>query len=201
MKNLWLVIFFAVLIWSGVHPKDRPTWILEVAPAIIGVIALAITRRNFQLTPLVYALVLLHCIVLMVGGKYTYAEVPLFEWIKPLFGFERNNYDKLGHFLQGFVPALIAREILIRKHIVNGAAWRNAFVISFCLAFSAFYELIECLVALLSDDAADAFLGTQGFVWDTQSDMAFALLGAILALLLLSRLHDRQLAQLPVTYP
>jgi putative membrane protein len=197
MKNVWLVIFFAVLIWSGVAPKDRATWLLEVAPAIIGLVALALTYNNFRLTPLLYGLILLHCIVLMVGGKYTYAEVPLFDWIKPLFGFERNNYDKLGHFTQGFVPALIAREILLRNNVVNGAAWRNAFVISFCLAFSAFYELIEWLVAMLSDDAADAFLGTQGFVWDTQTDMAFALLGAVVALLLLSRVHDRQLVKLP----
>jgi putative membrane protein len=203
MKSVWLVIFFAVLIWSGIYPKDRATWVLEVAPAIIGFVALAFTYRNFRLTPLVYVLILLHCIVLMVGGKYTYAEVPLFEWIhfnwiNALFGFERNNYDKLGHFMQGFVPALIAREILLRKQVVNGAAWRNVFVVSFCLAFSAFYELIEWLVALSSDDAADAFLGTQGFVWDTQTDMAFALLGAIVALLLMSRLHDRQLAKLTV---
>jgi len=198
MKYLWLVIFFVVLVWSGIAPKDRATWILEVAPAVIGLVALALTWNSFRLTPLVYMLILLHCIVLIVGGKYTYAEVPLFDWIKPLFGFERNNYDKLGHFMQGFVPALIAREILLRKHVVNGAAWRNAFVISFCLAFSAFYELIEWIVALLSKEAAESFLGTQGFVWDTQTDMAFALLGAIVALLLLSRLHDRQLAKLPV---
>jgi putative membrane protein len=198
-KQVWLVIFFAVLVWSGIAPKDRATWVLEVAPAIIGFIALAFTWRNFRLTPLVYLLILVHCVVLMVGGKYTYAEVPLFDWLKPVFGFERNNYDKLGHFLQGFVPAMIAREILLRKHVVAGASWRNLFIVSFCLAFSAFYELIEWLVALLSDDAADAFLGTQGFVWDTQSDMAFALLGAITALIVLARLHDRQLAKLPAT--
>jgi len=198
-KQVWLVIFFAVLVWSGIAPKDRATWVLEVAPAIIGFIALAFTWRNFRLTPLVYLLILVHCVVLMVGGKYTYAEVPLFDWLKPVFGFERNNYDKLGHFLQGFVPAMIAREILLRKHVVAGASWRNLFIVSFCLAFSAFYELIEWLVAVLSDDAADAFLGTQGFVWDTQSDMAFALLGAITALIVLARLHDRQLAKLPAT--
>lgn len=195
-KNVWLVIFFAVLIWSGIAPKDRATWILEVAPAVAGLVALALTYKKFRLTPLLYALILVHCVVLMVGGKYTYAEVPLFDWLKPIFGFDRNNYDKLGHFMQGFVPALIAREILLRKQVVNGAAWRNAFVISFCLAFSAFYELIEWLVALLSKEAAESFLGTQGFVWDTQTDMAFALLGAIVALLLLSPLHDRQLARL-----
>jgi len=197
-KQVWLVIFFAVLVWSGIAPKDRATWVLEVAPAVIGFIALAFTWRNFRLTPLVYVLILAHCVVLMVGGKYTYAEVPLFDWLKPVFGFERNNYDKLGHFLQGFVPAMVAREILLRKQVVAGASWRNLFIVSFCLAFSAFYELIEWLVALLSDDAADAFLGTQGFVWDTQTDMAFALLGAITALIVLARLHDRQLIKFPL---
>lgn len=197
MKWLWLAIFFAVLIWSGIAPKDRLTWLLEVAPAVMGLIALVLTHRNFRLTPLVHVLILLHCVVLMVGGRYTYAEVPLFDWIRPFFGFERNNYDKLGHFMQGFAPAMIAREILLRKQVVNGAAWRNLFIVSFCLGFSAFYELIEWFVALLSDEAADAFLGTQGFVWDTQTDMAFALLGTILALIFLSRLHDRQLARLP----
>lgn len=197
LQLLWLAIFFAVLIWSGIAPKDRLTWALEVAPAVIGLIALAVTWRSFRLTPLVYVLILLHCIVLIVGGRYTYAEVPLFDWIRPLFGFERNNYDKLGHFMQGFVPAMIAREILLRKNVVNGDGWRNVFIVSFCLGFSAFYELIEWLVALMSEQAADAFLGTQGFVWDTQTDMAFALLGAIVALMSLSRWHDRQLAQLP----
>jgi putative membrane protein len=129
----------------------------------------------------------------MVGGHYTYAEVPLFDWLKPVFGFERNNYDKLGHVMQGFVPAMIAREILIRNKIVSSAAWRNFFITCVCLALSALYELIEWWVALLSEQAAEAFLGTQGYVWDTQADMAWALIGAILALLTLGRIHDRQL--------
>jgi putative membrane protein len=154
---------------------------------------LAMTRQRFPLTPLLYSLILLHCVVLMIGGHYTYAEVPLFDTIKPWFGWERNNYDKLGHFLQGFVPAMIARELLIRKAVMASAYWRNFFSVCFCLAFSAFYELIEWWVALLSGSGAEAFLGTQGYVWDTQSDMGFALLGAILALLLLGGLHDRQL--------
>jgi putative membrane protein len=145
------------------------------------------------LTGLLYVLILLHCIVLMVGGHYTYAEVPLFEWLKPVMGFERNNYDKVGHFMQGFVPAILAREILLRKQVVNGNGWRNYMIVSICLAFSAFYELIEWWVALLSAEASDAFLGTQGYVWDTQSDMALALLGAVVALLTLARWHDRQL--------
>lgn len=193
MKIAWIAIFLAVLLWSGINPKDTVTWVLEVAPAVIGFAVLAFTRHSFPLTPLLYGLILLHCVILMVGGHYTYAEVPLFDLLKPVFGFERNNFDKLGHFLQGFVPALIGREILIRKAVIDSIYWRNFFTVCFCLAFSAFYELIEWAVAEISGTGAEAFLGTQGYVWDTQSDMGFALLGAILALLLLGRLHDRQL--------
>ena len=196
MKIAWIATFFAVLLWSGIDPKDCVTWMLEVAPAVIGFIVLAKTRTSFPLTPLLYGLILLHCIVLMVGGHYTYAEVPLFDTIRPWFGFERNNYDKIGHFLQGFVPAMIAREILIRMAIVASTRWRDFICVCFCLALSAFYELIEWAVAVISGTGAEAFLGTQGYAWDTQSDMGFALLGAILALLLLGRGHDRQLQQL-----
>ena len=196
MKAVWIIIFFAVLIWSGIGPKDYPTWVLEVAPAAIGFVILAATYKSFRLTGILYALILLHCVILMVGGHYTYAEVPLFDYLKPVFGFERNNYDKLGHLAQGFVPAMIAREILIRNAIVSSAAWRNFLIICVCLALSAFYELIEWWVAIFSETAAEAFLGTQGYVWDTQSDMAFALIGAVLALLLLGRVHDRQLREL-----
>jgi len=135
----------------------------------------------------------MHCIVLMVGGHYTYAEVPLFDTFKTTFGFERNNYDKVGHFFQGFVPALLAREILIRKQVVNQKGWLNLFIVSICLAFSALYELIEWGVAIATGENAEAFLGTQGYVWDTQSDMALALLGAITSIMLLSRFHDKQL--------
>jgi putative membrane protein len=191
-----LVLFTLVLVWSAIEPRDYYTWLLEASPAIIGVLILALTRRRFPLTPLLYLLILLHCIVLLVGAHYTYAEVPLFETIKPWFGFERNNYDKLGHFAQGFVPAMIAREILLRFRVVSTRGWLNFLVICVCLAFSAFYELIEWWVALLSGTAAESFLGTQGYVWDTQSDMAFALVGAISALVLLSRVHDRQLRSL-----
>jgi len=151
---------------------------------------MGLTYNTFRLTSLLYFLIFLHCIVLLVGGHYTYAEVPLFEG---LFGYERNNYDKVGHFFQGFVPALIAREILIRKHVINARCWLNAIIISICLAFSAFYELIEWWVAAASGDDAVAFLGTQGYQWDTQSDMALALLGASVALLSLAKLHDKQL--------
>lgn len=191
MKYLWIGIFSAVLVWSGIAPKDQLTWLLEVAPAIIGGVLLALTYRSFRLTPLLYGFILLHCLILMVGGHYTYAEVP---WFDGLFGAERNNYDKVGHFAQGFVPALLAREILLRKGIVNGDGWRNLYIVSICLAFSAFYELIEWWVALATGEDAEAFLGTQGYVWDTQSDMMLALVGAIAALLLLPRWHDRQLA-------
>jgi len=196
MRTLWIGIFLAVLLWSGINPKDYPTWVLEVAPAVIGFAVLALTRHDFPLTPLLYLLILAHSVVLMVGGHYTYAEVPLFDSIKPLFGFERNNFDKLGHFMQGFVPALIAREILIRKAVMASSWWRNFFIVCFCLALSAFYELLEWFVAIISGTGAEAFLGTQGYIWDTQSDMGFALLGAILALLLLGRVHDRQLQNL-----
>lgn len=190
LKLLWIATFLAVLIWSGVNPKDQLTWFLEVLPAMIGLVLVVSTYRGFPLTPLLYMLILLHCIVLMVGGHYTYAEVPLFDG---LFGAERNNYDKVGHFFQGFGPAILAREILIRKRVVNGGAWQAYIIVSICLAFSAFYELIEWWVALLSGEDAEAFLGTQGYIWDTQSDMGLALVGACLALLLLSRYHDRQL--------
>ncbi|GGO73021.1 DUF2238 domain-containing protein [Bowmanella pacifica] len=193
MKALWIGTFWAVLVWSGIEPKDSFTWFLEVLPALIGFVVLAMTWQRFPLTPLLYGLILLHCLILMVGGHYTYAEVPLFDYFKEWLGFERNHYDKLGHFAQGFVPAMIARELLIRKQVMNGAAWRNFLIVCFCLAFSAFYELIEWWVAALTGEDAEAFLGTQGYVWDTQSDMAFALVGAIVALFSLSHLHSKQL--------
>jgi len=195
-RIVWLAIFFAVLLWSGIAPKDRFTWFLEVAPALVGLVVLAATYRSFRLTPLLYWLILGHAVILMVGGHYTYAEVPLFDHLKAAFGLARNDYDKLGHFAQGFVPALIAREIVVRMELIRGAAWRNFFVVCVCLALSAFYELVEWWVALASGEGAAAFLGTQGDVWDTQSDMAMALLGAVLGLALLSRIHDRQLARL-----
>jgi putative membrane protein len=196
LRSAWIASFLLVLIWSGIGPKDYPTWMLEVLPALIGAAVLWYTRKSFPLTRLTYGLILAHCIILMVGGHYTYAEVPLFDWIRDYFGHERNNFDKLGHFAQGFVPALIAREIVIRKDVFNSAAWRDFFIVCFCLGFSAFYELVEWWVALLSGEAAEAFLGTQGYVWDTQSDMAMALAGAVLALLLLSRVQDRQMRAL-----
>jgi len=192
MKHIWLAVFGTIFLWSAINPKDQFTWFMEVVPAIIAIIVLATTYHSFRLTSLVYALILVHCIILMVGGHYTYAEVPGFDG---LFGSTRNNYDKLGHFAQGFVPAMVAREILIRKQVINGRYWRDFFIVSFCLAFSAFYELIEWWVALATGEGADAFLGTQGYIWDTQSDMAMALTGAIIALLTLSGIHNTQLAR------
>jgi putative membrane protein len=193
---VWLIIFFAVFIWSAINPKDQFTWFLEVAPALIALIMLAFTRNSYPLTTITYVFILVHCVILMVGGHYTYAEVPLFDYIKELIGSERNNYDKLGHFAQGFIPALVAREILIRNAVISTATWRNFFIVSFCLGFSAFYELIEWWVAELSGESAEAFLGTQGYVWDTQSDMFYAMIGAISALILLGKVHDKQLAKL-----
>ncbi|MFT6419440.1 MAG: putative membrane protein [Cognaticolwellia sp.] len=198
LKVLWLTLYFIVLIWSGIGPKDQFTWFLEVLPAIIGLVLMVISFKNFALTRLLYNFILLHCIVLMVGGHYTYAEVPLFDTIANWMGSERNNYDKVGHFFQGFVPALLAREILIRKGVVNGRAWLNVIIVAICLAFSAFYELIEWWVAVASGENAEAFLGTQGYIWDTQSDMALALVGAIMSLIVLATYHDRQLAKLVV---
>jgi len=192
---IWIAILAGVFIWSAIEPRDRPTWYLEVFPVIIGVVVLASTYNSFRLTSLLYVLILLHCIVLLVGGHYTYAEVPLFNEMKSMFGFERNNYDKIGHLMQGFVPAMIARELIIRLNIIRGRHWRNFFIICFCLALSALYELLEWWVALFSEQAAEAFLGTQGYEWDTQSDMGYALIGAVAALVLLSKLHDRQLKQ------
>ena len=196
MKALWLVIYFLVLLWSGINPKDYFTWFLEVLPALIGFTIIAATFNKFRLTPLTYTLILIHCIILMVGGHYTYAEVPLFNWLRDSFGMARNNYDKIGHLAQGFIPAIITREILLRKNIVTQKGWLSFIVICICLAISALYELIEWWAALLSGEAAEAFLGTQGYIWDTQSDMAIALLGAILALALLSRVHDKQINDL-----
>lgn len=191
---LWLVIFFTVLVWSAVGPKDQFTWFLEVLPALIALPLLAFTRKRFPLTSLAYVLILIHCVILMVGGHYTYAEVPLFDWIAEWTGGSRNNYDKVGHLAQGFVPVLLAREVFIRLSVVKLGAWCNFLAVCFTLAFSAFYELIEWWVAELTGEDAEAFLGTQGYIWDTQSDMAMALVGAIFAIVLLSRYQDKLIA-------
>ena len=195
-RYAWLAVFLLVLAWSAIGPKDRTTWWLEVLPALIAIVVLAATRRRFPLTGLSYVLILAHCVILMVGGHYTYAEVPIGEWLREAIDGSRNNYDKLGHLAQGFVPAVVGREVVLRLDIVRSAAWRNCFIVGSVLGFSAFYEIIEWWVALLSQEAADAFLGTQGYAWDTQSDMAWALFGAVAGLLLLSRSQDAAIRRL-----
>ncbi len=195
---LWIlwISSWCVLLWSGIAPKDRFTWYLEVVPGFIGLLFVGWFLARNKITPILMALICVHSVILFFGGRYTYAEVPLGFWLQDALDLSRNHYDRLGRFAQGFVPALLAREILLRKRVVSRGFWLNLFVVSVCLAFSAFYELIEWWVALLSGEGAEAFLGTQGDVWDTQSDMFFALLGAILSLITLSRWHDRQLCKL-----
>ncbi len=189
-----LAVVIAVLAWSALNPHDRFTWFLEVAPVLIGLPIVIATHRRFPLTPLLYMLLAVHAVILMVGGKYTYAEVPAGFWVRDLLGLERNHYDRLGHLAQGFIPAILAREILWRRSPLRGSRWLGFVVVSICLAFSAFYELIEWWTAAASGEAAESFLGTQGDPWDTQWDMFLALVGAISALVLLRRPHDRQLA-------
>ncbi len=193
---VWTTLFLAVFIWSGINPKDRLTWLLEVAPGVLGFIALFLKPKIFTQKTLCYKHIFLFCWILFVGGHYTYAEVPLFDSIKEIFNQPRNNFDKTGHFAQGFVPAIICREIIIRRQIITTKFFTAFFTLCFCLALSAFYELLEWWVALLSEEAAEAFLGTQGYVWDTQSDMAWALFGAISALILLGKIHNKQIQQL-----
>ena len=182
-----------VLAWSAFRPHDYFTWFMEVAPIFIGVPILLATGRRFPLTPLLYRLIFVHAVILMVGGHYSYAEVPLGFWMQRAFGFARNHYDRIGHFAQGFVPAILAREILWRRGVVSRRGWLFFLVTCVCLAFSAFYELIEWWTAEATGSAATAFLGTQGDPWDTQWDMCFALVGALAAQLALGRGHDRQM--------
>ena len=191
-----LAVAAAVLVWSGIGPHDRYTWWLEVAPVLAGVPILVATYRRFPLTQLLYRLLFLHAVVLMVGGHYTYARVPVGFRVQEIFGLARNHYDRLGHFAQGFVPAMLARELLRRCTQLRSGGWLFFLATCVALAFSAFYELIEWWTAAASGTAAEAFLGTQGDVWDTQWDMFLALLGAVTAQLLLSRLHEKQLARI-----
>jgi len=193
---LWLAIFFAVLLWSAIRPHDYFTWFMEVLPALVAVVVLGASYARFRFSALAYWLILVHAVILMVGGHYTYAEVPLFDWVRDLFHQGRNNYDKVGHFAQGFVPAIIARELLLRKSPLRPGAWLSCITVSICLAMSALYELFEWAVAEATGEAAEAFLGTQGYQWDTQSDMAFALLGAVLVVVLLGRYHDIQISRI-----
>ena len=191
--RLLLASFLAILVWSGIHPKDHFIWFLEVVPAIVGALALVMIYPKVKLTLLVYCLIWLHALVLMLGGHWTYAEMPLFSWLRDEYGLARNYYDRVGHFMQGFVPAIIAREILLRNGVVKGRGWLFFLVTCIGLAISAFYEFTEWWVALASGSAADEFLATQGDIWDTQWDMLLALCGAIASQLLLARRHDRQL--------
>ncbi len=181
---------------SGLGPTDRLTWMLEVAPVVIGLALLIPTYAHFPLTALVYRLLFLHGIILMIGGHYTYAQVPAGFWFQDLFDLSRNHYDRLGHIAQGFVPAMLVREILIRRSPLAGSRWLSFLVTCVCLAFSAFYEMLEWWIAVSSADDAVAFLATQGDPWDTQWDMFLALMGAITAQLLLAGMHDGQLAKL-----
>jgi putative membrane protein len=197
-RNL-LIVFFAVMLWSLIHPHDLFTWLLEATPALLALAILAITYKKFRLSNLAYILICIHGIVLLIGAHYTYAEVPLFNWIRDTFHTFRNSYDGVGHFAQGFIPAIIAREVLLRKTPLQRGAW--LFFISICVvfAFSAFYELIEWWVSLATGSAGDAFLGSQGDIWDTQKDMLLCLIGSILSLIFLTRVHDRSLSQVPVS--
>jgi putative membrane protein len=196
LRLFLLLAFIAALAWSLVRPHDYFTWFLEVFPALIGVVILIATRKSFPLTPLLYTLLFLHSLILIVGGHYTYAEVPLGFWMERTFGFARNHYDRIGHFAQGLVPAIAAREILIRKDVLRKRGWLFFIVTAICLAISASYELLEWIVSALCGSKGDSFLGTQGDVWDTQKDMLFALVGAVVAQVVLGRLHDRQIERI-----
>ncbi|RXI46827.1 DUF2238 domain-containing protein [Clostridium tetani] len=200
MKDKTLHLFLInsiliILIWSGINPFDKFTWILEVLPAIIGGFVLIIIYSKFKFTNLVYILIWVHALILIVGGHYTYAQMPLFNVLRDIFNLNRNYYDRLGHFSQGFIPSIIAREILIRNNIVTKKKWLEFIIVCICLAISASYELIEFAVAKFTGTSAEAFLGTQGDIWDTQWDMLFALIGSIVAILTLSKYHNKQLSK------
>ncbi|MDQ6473073.1 DUF2238 domain-containing protein [Flavobacterium sp. LHD-80] len=198
MKYIYflIAIFSISLVASIINAKEGFTCFLEIIPAIIGFLILALTFKKFRFTNFTYTLILIHCIILFIGGHYTYAEVPFFDYIKEIFHQSRNNYDKVGHFAQGFVPAMIIRELFIRKEVINNKSFFNFIIVSICLAISATYEFIEWFVSLATGDGGDAFLGTQGYVWDTQSDMLFATIGAITALIVFSRLQDKKIQEI-----
>ncbi len=196
-----LALVGAVLVVSGVGPRDRLTWWLEVAPVLVTVPILVATRRRFPFTPLVYGLVAIHAAVLCVGGHYTYAEVPLGFWFRDLLGLSRNHYDRLGHLMQGFVPALVVREILLRTSPLRPGKWLFVLGTGVVVSLSAVYEFVEWWTAVILGQGADAFLGSQGDPWDTQWDMFMCLVGALASQLLLSRVHDRQLARVSAARP
>lgn len=194
--QILIILFLVGLSISAIQPHDYFTWFLEVFPAIIGFIILSVTYKNFQFTFFTYCFILIHCYILFIGGHYTYAEVPLFDWIKETFHQSRNNYDKVGHFAQGFIPAMIVRELFVRKNIISTKGWLNFLVVCVCVSISAFYEFLEWFVAEMTGESADAFLGTQGYAWDTQSDILYATMGAITMLILFSKIQDRQMKSL-----
>ena len=191
-----LAILLSILIWSVINPKDLFTWFLEVLPVLIGVMVLIYIYPKYKFSNFVYVLITIEAIILIVGGHYTYAEMPVFNWVRDTFGLSRNYYDGLGHFAQGFIPAIIAREVLIRNEVISKKKYLFFIVICICLAISASYELIEFGVAKFTGNSAEAFLGTQGDIWDTQWDMLMALIGSITSLSLLSTYHDKKLNQL-----
>jgi putative membrane protein len=192
-----LLLTFFVFMWSAWRPYDRLTWWLEVAPGIIGATILIFTYSSFRFTTLVYTLIAVHIMLLCAGGHYTYARVPFFTWVEPYFGWHRNHFDRLGHLMQGFVPALIARELFVRLRIVTSPGWRFSIIILICMGISALYELLEWATALAGGAASAAFLGTQGDPWDTQEDMFMALIGAFCALVFMTYWQDRQMRRLP----
>lgn len=198
MKYIYFLValFFISFIASVINPKEGFTCFLEVIPAIIGFLVLAFTFKKFRFTNFTYTLILIHCIILFIGGHYTYAEVPFFDYIKEVFHQSRNNYDKVGHFAQGLVPAMIIRELFIRKKVISNQSFFNFIIVSICLAISATYEFIEWFVSIATGDGGDAFLGTQGYVWDTQSDMLFATIGAIAGLILFSKIQDKEIQKI-----
>lgn len=196
MVKKYIVLFFLGLVLSAVQPKEYFTWFLEVIPALVGFIILVFTYKKFQFTNYTYLFILIHCIILFIGGHYTYAEVPLFDCIKEAFDQTRNNYDKVGHFAQGFVPALLVRELFIRKNVIANKTFFNFILVSICLAISAAYEWIEWWVSICTGEGGDAFLGTQGYIWDTQSDMLLATIGAIFAIVFCSRSQDKAIKEL-----
>ncbi len=197
MKKYYILIFlfFVGLTGSAIYPHDYFTWILEVFPAIIGFMVLAITFKRFTFTTLTYVMILVHCYILFIGGHYTYAQVPLFNWLKDVLHQQRNNYDKIGHFAQGFVPAIIVRELFVRKKVIQNRSWLPVLTVTVCMSISMLYEFLEWFVSVTSGESGDSFLGTQGDIWDTQSDMLFATIGAICMVVLLGKIQDKQISK------
>jgi putative membrane protein len=193
---LLLILFFLGLGVSAIHPHDYFTWFLEVFPALIGLVVLVLTYKRFQFSYLTYCMILVHCYILFIGGHYTYAEVPAFNWIRETFHQTRNNYDKVGHFTQGFVPAMITRELFIRLHVMEKKSWMAFLTVCVCTTISVLYEFLEWFVATVSGASGDSFLGTQGYIWDTQSDILYAMIGAICMVVFFGKIQDKAVESL-----